>query len=166
MEKLTPEQIERLKTTDAKKYYEYANYFYVHDLQYYKDFFEQDIKRRIEADNAQKRMHKLLTWGSVGLIFFALLVFAVFSGGEGGRSKVENSSWDGSVKQCKKYLVSRLNDADSYESVEWYKVTETGNGYLVKHTYRARNGFGAKVLSTVLFKMDKDGDVIEMVKLE
>lgn len=32
---------------------------------------------------------------------------------------VYNSEWDGSVKQVKEYLNANLNDAGSYESVEW-----------------------------------------------
>lgn len=167
MEKLTPEQIERLKL-DSKKYYEYAQYFYVHDLPYYKEHFEGDIKRRNEIEKSKNKKRSMFVWGTIGLCFIALAAFAVISSGDGSRknSVVENSSYDGSVRQCKNYLKDKLNDPDSYEPVEWSKVSEVGNGYLVRHKYRAKNGFGAMTLNSVVFKLDTKGEVIEMLGLE
>jgi hypothetical protein len=36
-----------------------------------------------------------------------------------GSVKIENSPWDGSVRQVEKYLKSNLKDPKSYESIEW-----------------------------------------------
>lgn len=77
-------------------------------------------------------------------------------------AKVYNSSWDASVRQVEKYLKSSLRDPDSYESIEWSEVKETSTGYVVRHKYRAKNGFGGYVVSNQLFYMDSDGNVIDV----
>lgn len=165
MEKLTREQIERLKATDAKQYYDYARYFYVQDIEYYKEFFEQDIIRRIEIDKSAKKTHGYIIAGSVGVILFMIMLLVIFGGGD--KSKVENSAWDGSVVQCKNYLKDRLRDPDSYESIEWTKPIELkSGGYTVGHKYRSKNGFGGYVIETVMFKLDEKGKVLSMTKME
>ena len=165
MEKLTREQIERLKQTDAKAYYDHARYFYVQDIEYYKEFFEQDIKRRNEIEKKKKKNFGLIVAGCIGVIIFMFVVLAIFKGEDSG--SVKNSEWDGSVKQCKTYLMDRIRDPDSYESIEWSKPVQGKNGnYLVRHKYRAKNGFGGYVISTVLFLVADDGKVVSMESVD
>ena len=76
-----------------------------------------------------------------------------------GNAKVENSSWDGSVSQVKKYLKSSLIDPDSYKSVEWGNVVKTNNGYMVRHKYKAKNSFGGYVMENNVFYLDFSGNV-------
>lgn len=75
------------------------------------------------------------------------------------QSKVENSSWDGSVKQVRKYLKKNLKAPDSYKSIEWGKVIHTENGYMVRHKYRAKNSFGAYIMEDKIFYLNKSGDI-------
>lgn len=80
--------------------------------------------------------------------------------------KVENSSWDGSVYQVKKYVKKHLKDPSSYESIKWGKVQQNGNEYKVLHTYRAKNSFGAYVIEGGVFTLDMNGNVIGFEKVE
>lgn len=101
------------------------------------------------------------------LVMGVFLITATATGEEDSSStethgKVYNSSWDASVRQVEKYLKSSLRDPDSYESIEWSEVKETSTGYVVRHKYRAKNGFGGYVVSNQLFYMDSDGNVIDV----
>lgn len=53
------------------------------------------------------------------------------------------------------YLKRVLNDPDSFEEVSWSKVEETELGYTITHTFRAKNGFGAKILNQKTFYLNK-----------
>jgi hypothetical protein len=75
------------------------------------------------------------------------------------KTKVQVSSWDGSVSEVKTYLKNNLNDAKSYESVEWSDVKEHNGVSVVRHKYRAKNAMGGTVLKDQLFVVDKDGKV-------
>lgn len=63
--------------------------------------------------------------------------------------------------QADKYIESHLNDPDSYENVDYTApIIEEANGirmftFLVK--YRAKNGFGAKILETAKVVIASDG---------
>lgn len=74
-------------------------------------------------------------------------------------TEVKNSSWDGSVSQVVKYLKNNLKDPNSYESIEWGNVTETDNGYVVRHKYKAKNSFGGYVIEHQLFYIDWQGNI-------
>lgn len=76
---------------------------------------------------------------------------------------IENSAWDGSVFQVEKYLKKNLKDPDSYESIEWGKVVETDNGYMVRHKYRAKNSFGGYTIDNNVFYLDFKGSVTNVV---
>lgn len=81
---------------------------------------------------------------------------------------VHNSPFDGSVQQVKDYLKANLNDADSYESVEWSPVVQdtiTGR-YMVMHKYRAKNAFGGKILCIQTFVLDSLGNVLSVSNLD
>jgi hypothetical protein len=74
----------------------------------------------------------------------------------------QNSAWDASVHQVVSYLKSNLNDPGSYEGIEWSPVQPRpdGEGYMVRHRYRARNGFGALTVQQAIFYMDDQGRVL------
>lgn len=74
-------------------------------------------------------------------------------------TEVKNSSLDGSVSQVVKYLKNNLKDPNSYESIEWGNVTETDNGYIVRHKYRAKNSFGGYVIEHQIFHIDWQGNI-------
>lgn len=76
---------------------------------------------------------------------------------------VKNSSWDGSVSQVKEYLKNNLSDNKSYESIDWSEVSETPNGYMVRHKFRAKNGFGGYVIENKIFYLNKQGCVVNTV---
>lgn len=101
------------------------------------------------------------------ILFFILLIVGVISTNENNSSsKVENSAYDASVSQVKRFLKKEyLVDPDSYEGIEWSKVNETDgeNGtykYWVRHKYRAKNSFGGFVIENRIFYLDSEGDVV------
>lgn len=77
-------------------------------------------------------------------------------------TEVKNSSWDGSVSQVVRYLKNNLKDPSSYESIEWGNVTETDNGYVVRHKYRAKNSFGGYVIEHQIFHIDWQGNITDV----
>jgi hypothetical protein len=77
------------------------------------------------------------------------------------REVVENSPWDASVRQVERYLKNNLKDPDSYQSIEWSAVLKKdGGGFMVRHKYRAKNGFGGYGIENQIFTMDSAGNVI------
>lgn len=83
----------------------------------------------------------------------------------GPAAKVENSSWDGSVRQVEKYLKNTLKDPKSYESIEWSEVQKDGSNYKVRHKYRAKNSFGGYVVSNQIFVINRQGEVVNVIDL-
>ena len=73
--------------------------------------------------------------------------------------KVYNSEWDGSVYPVELYLKKNLKDPDSYEAIEWSKVQNTDDGYMVRHKYRAKNSFGGYVIENKIFYLNEKGHV-------
>lgn len=71
-----------------------------------------------------------------------------------------NSAWDASVRQVERYLKDTLKDPDSYQGIEWSKVSKTGSGFMVRHKYRAKNSFGGYVVDNSVFLLDAQGKVI------
>mgnify|MGYP007092404968 CR=1 FL=1 len=80
-----------------------------------------------------------------------------------GNAKVENSAWDGSVSQVKKYLKNTLKDPGSYKSIEWGNVVETKDGYMVRHKYKAKNSFAGYAVENIVFYLDFNGNVTKTV---
>ena len=80
------------------------------------------------------------------------------------KMKVENNSYDGSVWQVKQYLDKTLKDPDSYESIEWGKVTRNAQGYEVRHKFRAKNSFGGYVIEEYIYQIDMQGNVVGVVE--
>lgn len=75
---------------------------------------------------------------------------------------VRSSPWDGSVHQVERYLKQSLKDPKSYDGIEWSPVARAGDGYVVRHKYRARNSFGGYVVENKIFIMNRDGDVVSV----
>mgnify|MGYP001382673009 CR=1 FL=1 len=83
------------------------------------------------------------------------------------REIVENSAWDGSVRQVERYLKSNLKDPDSYQSIEWSAVSKSsGGGFMVRHKYRAKNSFGGYVIENQVFTLDAQGNVTGAIPYE
>lgn len=80
--------------------------------------------------------------------------------------KIQNSPWDGSVYQVENYLKENLKDPDSYQSIEWSSVVEKDGNYQVRHKYRAKNSFGGYVVENCIFTLSKEGNVIDVLKLQ
>lgn len=80
--------------------------------------------------------------------------------------KIQNSPWDGSVYQVENYLKKNLKDPDSYQSIEWSSVAEKDGNYQVRHKYRAKNSFGGYVVENCIFTLNKEGNVIDVLKLQ
>lgn len=128
-----------------------------------------------KEDKAKVPWNQIPTTSKVGAFFMlTLMVFFVgtcihsFNDGPTTPEVTHpvNGPWNGEVRQVEQYLKATLNDAKSYEPVKWYQVlhnSEKGT-YEVKHTYRAANAFGAKIMVTDLFVMDAEGNVIEQIR--
>ena len=72
------------------------------------------------------------------------------------------SEWDESHPALSRLIKDNLNDPDSYEHAE--TLFRDDEDYIFVITkYRAKNGFGAKVLNTVSAKVDFEGNVVEIV---
>lgn len=81
-----------------------------------------------------------------------------------GHRIVSNEGTDGKVVQVEEYLEKNLNDPSSYQSIEWSNVIKSGNIYLVRHKYRAKNGFGALMVYEQVFSLDSLGNVVAVTK--
>lgn len=81
------------------------------------------------------------------------------------RKVVENSSWDGSVRQVKSWLKDNLKDPGSLEFVEWSPVVKLAKnqGFAVRAKYRAKNSFGGFVVENKVFSLDSSGNVEQVV---
>jgi hypothetical protein len=70
------------------------------------------------------------------------------------------------VVQVTEHLKSTLNDWSSYESMEWSAVVPSQSGtYVVRHKYRAANGFGAKIIVHQYFEVSADGQIVSVTDL-
>ena len=108
------------------------------------------------------------------IISLAIVGYTTFFGDDSKKSSsskeaVINSEWDGSVQPVEDYIKNNLNDPDSYKSVSWsevFKLNDTKEigfaSYQVRHKYRAKNAFGAYVTEEKLFKLDYQGNIVEV----
>jgi hypothetical protein len=65
--------------------------------------------------------------------------------------KPDQNELDGSVKIVKDYLKSNAKDASSLDFLEWSKVTESGEKWIVRCKYKGTNSFGANVTENAWF---------------
>ena len=71
---------------------------------------------------------------------------------------------DGEVYQVVNYLKQNyLQDPDSYQSIEWSELTKGSQKYMVRHKFRAKNGFGGYVVENKIFYLNLEGEVIEVL---
>lgn len=73
------------------------------------------------------------------------------------------SVWDGSHRNLERYILTIMNDPDSYdheETVYW----DRGSHLIVKTTFRGRNAFGGMVLNSIRAKVALDGEVLEILE--
>lgn len=77
---------------------------------------------------------------------------------------VENSAWDGSVRQVKAWLKNNLKDPGSTEYIEWSPVSKTDDGgFMVRVKYRSKNSFGGYVVANQVFFLDSRGNVTNYI---
>lgn len=60
------------------------------------------------------------------------------------------------------YLDHTLNDPKSYQSVKWSEVVKFKELYVIQHSYRAKNSFGAYVIETRFFTLDSNAHVVSV----
>lgn len=75
------------------------------------------------------------------------------------KTTVENSPWDGSVRQVERYLKDNLKDPDSLDVISWSNVLPDGDGFKVRCSYRAKNSFGGFVVEEKIFLLNSDGRI-------
>lgn len=72
------------------------------------------------------------------------------------------SAWDGSCKPVEDYLKRQMNDPDSYEHIETsYSINTLQDAMDVTTKFRAKNAYGAKVISQATATVNLDGSVKE-----
>jgi predicted nucleic-acid-binding Zn-ribbon protein len=109
------------------------------------------------------------------IISLAVLGYTTFFGEDNKKSsaskeRIFNSEWDASVQQVEEYLKnSYLKDPDSYKSISWsevFKLNDTKQvgfaSYQVRHKYSAKNSFGGYVIEEKLFKLDYQGNILDV----
>lgn len=110
------------------------------------------------------------------IISLAFVVYAIFFNNDNDKKStssietVYNSEWNASVQQVVDYLKNNyLNDPESYKPLEWSQVVKLNDtkqvgfaSYQVRHKYRAKNALGAYVTEEKLFKLDYQGNVVEV----
>lgn len=74
-------------------------------------------------------------------------------------ASVEQSDWDGSVSQVKRWISRNAHDPQSVEFVQWGKLKSDVHGYEVTVQFRAKNALGVKVLDQKTFRLSRDGDI-------
>lgn len=90
------------------------------------------------------------------------------------RAVLENRESDNEVWQVKEYLETNLNDPESYEPVYWGELEKVDStqfegsfandpGYVVSHTFRAKNAFSGTIKADKVFIIGKDGYVLAAI---
>lgn len=76
------------------------------------------------------------------------------------KAKALQRKYYDAIEDSMRYLKSSLRDPDSYESIEWSPLVENDDGtYGLRHTYRARNGFGGMNVETKTFLFSSNGSI-------
>ena len=80
------------------------------------------------------------------------------------RPVVENSAWDGSVSQVKRWLEANAKDPSSLEYIEWSSVQKSAEGgFVVRVKYRGKNSFGGYTVENKVFVLNAAGSVTEVM---
>jgi len=72
------------------------------------------------------------------------------------------SKWDGSHLALERYVISSMNDPDSYDHVET-SYSDKGNFILVVTKFRGKNAFGGIVIDSISANAHLDGDLIGII---
>lgn len=80
-------------------------------------------------------------------------------------TKPEQSEFDGSVKIVKDYIKSKAKDASSIDFLEWSKVSQLGDKWIVRCKYKGTNSFGAVVTENYWFYI-QDNKVVDSKSLQ
>lgn len=105
---------------------------------------------------------------------YNLLRTKIFISPDPGQQKINNvkqerrdkihrqfSAWDGSHSKLKKLVKDAMNDPSSFDHVNT-SYEDKGSYILVQMSFRGTNSFGAKVLNSVIAKVDLDGNVLSV----
>lgn len=134
---------------------------------------EQQAKMTLaERREFQKAGGKLLlttgqkfTFAVMGFIFLFLLVKCVGSTSE-DVPEVKDVRHDAAVA-CRMFIERNLNDPSSAEFDSPPIVVDNGSGiWSVQYRYRAKNSFGAQILTTTICKMKYDGKDYALLQLK
>jgi len=126
-----------------------------------------NLKKTLNIPNDPEKSNVIPLWKIVsGLVAIVLVIYLLFPSKKTVQTEiVYNSEWDGSVSQVQDYLRSHLKDYDSYQAIEWSKVTKVDAPqwkYAVRHKYRARNSFGGYMIENYIFYLDEKGAVVSI----
>lgn len=115
---------------------------------------------------------------NIYLLFSAMMILAITSCNSGSsypknsdgsfksarQIEIDNQfdDWDGSHPALTEMIKNNMNDPSSYEHVET-RFKDENEHILVITKFRGKNAFGAKVLNTVMAKVDLKGNVLEIV---
>lgn len=104
--------------------------------------------------------------GIIGIFLMLFLCGNFFKDQDEAKPTIYNSSYDGSVRQVKEYIKENLNDPESCKFITWSNVTDFVNQgdttYQVFCKFRAKNAFGAYVLESKRFLLNKKGEIINV----
>ncbi|MFC2776059.1 hypothetical protein [Segatella oulorum] len=136
----------------------------------------KENKRWEEMTPQEKKKAKfnLSLLAIIALIVASIMAAGIFNDSTEPQKKeesvavVHNDELDGSVRQITQFLKKNLNDPGSYESVEWGPVTENPHTkwFVVRHKYRAKNGYGATQIYNQIFTLDSLGTVLSTSDVE
>ena len=115
---------------------------------------------RSEEEQHIKKRASIITIIILAILFIIGSIPAFQDDDYNASQQVSNSAYDGSVQSVRSYLKKTLKDPDSYQSIEWSSVQKEGDGYFVRHKYRAKNSFGGYVIENKIFYLDSYGNVI------
>jgi len=107
----------------------------------------------------------VLILAGLGVKLFAPGVIGSLTSEEAPPPVVRNSPIDGSVHQVVTWLRHNSVDAESLVFYEWSDVVRTSEGrYSVSAEYGARSSNGAFRVERMVFILDAEGNVVEVVE--
>jgi hypothetical protein len=75
------------------------------------------------------------------------------------------SAYDGSHRNLESYILSKMNDPDSYDHVQT-NYHDKGDHLLLITKFRGKNAFGGTITNTVMAKANIEGNVTEITAWE
>lgn len=128
---------------------------------------ETVVRRKAQAENSRngKVIISLLLVGLPAFIYARLSMSPppaqpIHTNAPPLQDVVQNSAFDGSVRQVERHLRRTLKDPESFQAIQWFPVQKDLKGFTVRVIYRARNSLGGMVLEDRVFLLDRAGNVI------